>query len=196
MLLFASIALFAASCGGDTNEEQAVIEEVTFTADPEASVINWRGGENEQHFHVGTIKLKDGSITMKGDELVNGNFTVDMSTINSSTEGYPAEKLAYLNNHLKDTAFFFVSDFPEVTVDLGTYNDGKVNATFNILGSEISQEVPVTISSDEKEASIKGKFTLDISKSKIQYLSKVNEETGMPALKPELEFDIDIKLKK
>jgi len=196
MLLFASIALLSVACSDGSSEEQNEVEAVSYTADTETSTINWRGGENDQHFHVGTVNLKDGMITMKGDELVDGNFTVDMSTITSSTEGYPAEKLAYLNNHLKDTAFFFVSDFPEVTVKLNSYKEGTLNATFNILGNELTQDVPVAISSDEKGASIKGKFNLDITNSKLPYLSTVNEETGKPALQPELEFDIDIQLKK
>lgn len=196
ILLFAFAALFAVSCGQSESTEENTAEEVTYSVDASNSTINWRGAENAEHFHVGTVALKDGSLTMKGDELVSGSFTVDMNSITSATEGYPAEKLAYLNSHLKDTAFFFVSDFPEVTVDAMAYNDGKLNAKFSILGTEIEQEVPVTIKHDEKGASIVGKFKLNIAGTKMPYLSEKNEETGAPSLNPELEFDIDIKLKK
>ncbi len=195
MLLFAAAALFMVSCGGE-NTEETTVEEVSYTADASASTISWKGEENEQHFHVGSIKLKEGSLTMKGDELVSGSFVVDMNSINSSTEGYPAEKLAYLNSHLMDTAFFFVAEHPEVKVDLNSYADGKLNATFHLLGTEITQDAPVTIEQDENGAVIKGKFGLDISSTTMPYLKEVNEETGGPALKPELQFEVNIVLKK
>lgn len=194
-LIIATAAVgMLASCGNQT--EEAEVTETTYTADTKASVINWKGGENDQHFHVGTISLSEGTITMKGEEVTGGHFVVDMSSINATTEGYPKEKLDYLTAHLKDTAFFFVSDFPQVTVDVEGYKDGKMNATFNILGTKITQEVPVKLTSNESSVEIKGAFKLDISSTSMPYAKGINEETGKPALQPELEFDIDLKLKK
>ena len=195
ILLFAAAALFAVSCSDAESTEENTAEEVSYTADVANSTINWRGAENDEHFHTGTIKLKEGSLTMKGDELISGSFTVDMNSISAATEGYPAEKMAYLNAHLKDTAFFFTADHPEVMVEALSYKEGKMNAKFTILGVELEQEVPVTITQDDKGAAIAGKFTLDISKTKMPYLSEKNEGGG-PALKPGLEFEIDLKLNK
>jgi polyisoprenoid-binding protein YceI len=194
ILLFAAAALFTVSCGESTTEE--TIEEVSYSADVKSSTISWRGAENDEHFHTGTISLKEGSLTMKGDEVVSGTFTVDMKTINAKTEGYPAEKMAYLNSHLADTAFFFVSDFPEVSVDILSYSKGKMKARFSILGSELEQDIAVTLKQDDKGASIVGKFKLNIETLNMPYLNEKNEETAKPALMPELEFDINLVLKK
>jgi polyisoprenoid-binding protein YceI len=193
MMAVAAVGTLA-SCGGNTEEQE--VAEVTFSANTKASVIEWKGAENDEHFHVGTISLSEGSITMKGEELTGGKFVVDMNSIVPTTEGYPAEKLDYLASHLKDTAFFFVSDFPQVTVDVHSYADGKMKATFNLLGAAIEQEVPVKLTQTNDEVSIKGAFKLDVSSAKMPYAQGINEETGKPALKPELEFNIDLKLKK
>jgi hypothetical protein len=192
MLLFAVAGLMA-SCG--TKEEEKVADTV-LSADTKASTIEWRGAENEEHFHVGVISLKEGSLTMNGDSLVSGRFVVDMGSIEAKTEGYPAEKMAYLSTHLKDTAFFFIAENPEVSVDIHSYADGKMKATFNVLGVAIEQEVPVKLTTTDKGASITGDFKLDISSTNMPYAQEINPETGKPSLMPELEFKINLVLNK
>lgn len=192
-MLFFAVAGLLAACG--TKEEEKVADHV-LTADTKASTIEWKGAENAEHFHVGVISLKEGSLTMNGDSLVGGRFVVDMASIEAKTEGYPAEKLAYLGTHLKDTAFFFVAENPEVSVDVHSYTDGKMKATFNILGVAIEQEVPVKLTSDDKGATISGDFKIDISSTNMPYTKEINPETGKPSLIPELEFKINLVLKK
>lgn len=192
IIMFASVALLA-SCG---TKEAEKIEDHVLTADTKASTIEWRGAENDEHFHVGVINLKEGSITMNGDSLVGGRFVVDMATIEAKTEGYPEAKLAYLGSHLKDTAFFFIAEHPMVTVDVNSYSDGKMNTTFNILGVAIEQEVPVKMTITEKGATIVGDFKLDISTTNMPYTKDINEETGKPSLIPVLDFKINLVLNK
>ncbi len=192
MFLFIAGTALLASCGTQ-NEE---IESVTYSVDVKESTINWRGAENEQHFHTGTVSFAEGSLTMTGEEVTGGTFVVDMNTIVANTEGYPAAKLEYLTSHLKDADFFMVSENPKVMVDVKSYKDGKMQAVFTILGTTIEQEVPVTLTTDEKGATLAGKFKLDISSTSMPYAKEINEETGKPSLQPELEFDMNIVLKK
>jgi len=190
-LLIAGTALLA-SCGSKSEE----LESVTYSVDVKESTINWRGAENEQHFHTGTVAFAEGSLTMTGDEVTGGTFTVDMNTIVANTEGYPEAKLEYLSSHLKDADFFSVSENAKVTVEVKSYKDGKMKAVFNILGTAVEQEVPVVLKADDKGATIQGKFKLDISETNMPYAKEINEETGKPALQPELEFDMNVVLKK
>jgi polyisoprenoid-binding protein YceI len=192
-MLFFAVASILASCG--TKEAEKIADHV-LSADTKASTIEWRGAENAEHFHVGVISLKEGNLTMNGDSLVSGRFVVDMGSIEAKTEGYPSEKLAYLTTHLKDTAFFFVAQNPEVSVDIHSYNDGKMKATFNVLGASIEQEVPVKLTTTEKGATITGDFKLDISSTSMPYAKEINPETGKPSLIPELEFKINLVLNK
>ena len=81
-LMIASIALVAASCSSteDATEEVAV-EAVTYTLDAEASSLGWAANMGPEYGHKGTVNVTEGSISMEGESLTSGSFTVDMSTI-------------------------------------------------------------------------------------------------------------------
>lgn len=82
----------------------------TWKADAAASKIEWNGkkvlGE-----HYGTINLKEGWLSKKGDAVTGGEFVVDMTTlvdIDIKDEGTRAK----LEGHLKSDDFFGVSKYP------------------------------------------------------------------------------------
>lgn len=190
-LFFAAGVL--ASC---SNQEESNVEvkEVTMNADTKASIISWRGEENAQHFHTGTIALKEGHLSMKGDSVVGGHFVIDMNSINAATEGYPAEKMAKLNAHLRDSSIFNVAKFPETVVHVNSYKDGQLDAEFTVMGIKFNQVVPVKITNSDKGATITGDIKLNISPIKMPYALEINPETNQPALNPELQFNLNIVL--
>lgn len=187
------VAGFVASCG--TTEEPKV-ENVTFLADTKASTIAWHGEENAQHFHDGVVSFKEGELVMNGDSLVSGKFVVDMSTIDAKTEGYPAEKMAYLNLHLRDSTIFNIAKYPTSTVVINGFKDGKLDAEFEVLGVKFKQEVPATIATTENGATLTADFSLDVTPVKIPYVNGVNPETNAPNMNPNLGFKINVVLKK
>jgi len=79
-------------------------------ADAAASKIEWNGkkvlGE-----HSGTINLKEGWLTKKGDAITGGEFVVDMSTI-VDTDIKDEGTRAKLEGHLKSDDFFGVAKYP------------------------------------------------------------------------------------
>jgi polyisoprenoid-binding protein YceI len=70
---------------------------------PVSGSIQWTG-TGVGKAHTGTLKVTQGSITMKGKDVVGGEFTMDMNTIDY--------KNAKLVGHLKSPDFFEVSKFP------------------------------------------------------------------------------------
>ena len=66
--------------------------------DASKSTINWVG-KKVTGSHEGTITLKEGTLIFKGKKLVGGNFTVDMTTIN--TTDLEGKGKANLDGHLK-----------------------------------------------------------------------------------------------
>lgn len=71
------------------------------------SNIEWEG-EKLTGSHNGTIQLKDGHFLMENGDLVGGEFTVDMTSINvTDLEGDSKSKL---EGHLKSDDFFGVED--------------------------------------------------------------------------------------
>lgn len=200
-LVAASIALVAAvSCSTTAEETEVAVEPITYSLDAATSTLSWKGSMSPEYFHTGTVGFKDGSITMEGDSLTAGSFVVDMKSL--QTTDADKEKGAFLIGHLQGTMvdedhaqdmFFNTPKFPTVQVKLGAYADGKLTTTLMILGSELTQDVPVKITSDEKGASIKGTFSMDFTSLNIPGLQKDDKGQG---ISPMIEFDLNLMLKK
>lgn len=122
-LLFLSAAAFLAACGSSAPEEtvetteaqevQEVVEAATVAAKPDASTINWVGFNTyADGRHNGTVALKGGEFQLKGEELVGGSFTIDMTSI-VCADITDAEKNGNLIGHLMSDDFFAVETNPE-----------------------------------------------------------------------------------
>ena len=60
--------------------------------------------------HMGTIDITYGQLTTNGNELITGEFDIDMSTLkNTDLDGEEKQKL---ENHLKSGDFFDVAQYP------------------------------------------------------------------------------------
>ncbi len=105
--------------------------------DTEQSVIKWDGYKVTGK-HNGTVDLKSGNLEFDGEQLVGGNFTMDMTSITvlDLTGNYKAK----LEGHLKSDDFFGVEKHPtakfEITrvVSRGTPGDYKVEGDLTVKG--------------------------------------------------------------
>ena len=80
-------------------------------ADAAATVIDWKGDKIVGSFHVGTIDLKGGWLTVDGTSVTGGEFIVDMNSIKNSD--VKDEKMRErLIGHLKSDDFFGVEKYP------------------------------------------------------------------------------------
>lgn len=186
----------------ETTTDEPVIEEVevlTYNLDAENSGLEWAASMNPEYGHQGTVDFKSGSITMEDGSLTEGSFVVDMTTIKNTDQ--PADKAEFLEGHLMGTIvdedhpqnmFFNTPDFPTVEVKLGEYKDGKLTTTLMILGSEMTQDVPVEISSDENGASITGEFSMNFAALKMPGLEP-GEHGG---ISPDFKFKLNLALTK
>lgn len=198
ILFLAAGALSLGACT-ETVEEETIVEIFTYSLDAENSTIIWGASMSPEYGHKGTVGFKSGSITMENGILTEGSFVVDMTTIKNTDQ--PEEKAMNLEGHLKGTivtedhpqdGFFNTPEFPTVDVTLGEYKDGNLSVTLTILGTELTQDVAVTISSDENDASIKGVFSIDFGSVGIPGLAP--SEHG--SISPKFDFDLNIMLTK
>lgn len=189
-------AFLAVSCtnNAETTTEEETLEPVSYTVDVDASTLNWRGEENENHYHEGTIAFSEGSMTMKGNEVVEGNFKVDLSTIKVTDDVTPEEKIPYLISHLQDTAFFFMAEYPVIDVKVEDYTDGKLSTTISVQGVDITENVPVQITTTDDGASITGDFSIDLAPAKMMGFEP-NPETGS-AISSKVSFNLNLILTK
>ncbi|RTE52594.1 YceI family protein [Arenibacter aquaticus] len=73
------------------------------------STVTWKGYKVTGS-HYGTIDLKEGALIFDGNQLIGGEFTVDMgSLVSHDLEGKSKGKL---ENHLKSDDFFGVAAHP------------------------------------------------------------------------------------
>lgn len=125
--------------------------------DANKSSIEWLGKKIGGQ-HNGTIKLKFGELELKGDKIVSGSFTIDMTTIANADmedEGYKQK----LVGHLKSDDFFGVDKFP--------------TSSFKVTKSTAFKNGKASLTGD---ITIKGKtesISFDVIQSGKQYMAKV-----------------------
>ncbi len=145
--------------------------------DTTASTINWTGGkEFLSDKHSGTVALSNGFLTVDGDKITGGEFTVDMDSI-KNTDLSDAAMNAKLVGHLKSADFFDVANHKEakfvitkVTAKTATEQTFEGNAT--IRGKTAAVKIPVTVKKDGAVMMASGKLELDRTKFDVKYNSK------------------------
>jgi len=159
--------------------------------DASKSTINWVG-KKVTGSHEGTIALKEGTLIFKGKKLVGGNFTVDMTSIN--TTDLDGKGKANLDGHLKSDDFFGVEKFPTATLvikSLGEKGNGvyTVTADLTIKGKTESIKFDLTVAANSASTTLK----VDRTKYDIKYGSgSFFDGLGDKAIYDE--FDLTVKL--
>jgi len=151
----------------------AVIALVSFTtanAQEKVSIkesqVKWEG-EKLTGSHAGTIQLKDGFFMMEGGELVGGEFTVDMTTINvTDLEGDNKSKL---EGHLKSDDFFGIKNHTTSKFVINTV--AKKGNTYGISGTLTikGESNPIAFDLDMNDGSASTTLKIDRTKYNIRY---------------------------
>ncbi len=121
--------------------------------DPVQSKIKWTGKKIIGNSHNGEIKLKSGVMEVKNDQIIKGNFVVDMNTITD----LDLEDKTYndkLVGHLKSDDFFGVANYPTATFSVKKstkFVNNKATVTGNITIKGTTKEITaVVVRSDDK----------------------------------------------
>jgi polyisoprenoid-binding protein YceI len=155
-LPFAMMGIFfLASCGGGgeaSSDETAAPEsdetmteevaEATYTIDPASSTVSWDGTMLGIKTHTGNINITEGTLTVKGGEIIGGSFTVDMGSITPTDENYDEDSTQEkLVGHLSSPDFFDVENHPTATFTVTGAADGAVNGDLNVRGKSNPESV-------------------------------------------------------
>ncbi len=133
----------------------------------ENSKVIWKGYKVTGS-HEGTIALKSGSLTFIEDKLTSGEFTINMSTINSTD--LTGEYKGKLEGHLKSDDFFGIEKNPTATLVFNKVkstgkNSYKVTGDLTIKGITNSITFDFSIYGNKATASIK----IDRTKFDVRY---------------------------
>lgn len=148
-------------------------EKIVF--DPKASVVKWQGKKVTGE-HTGTVKLKQGDVTMNGTELVGGEFVLDMASI-ENTDITDAKNNQKLVGHLKSDDFFSVEKFPTSLLKIKeaksvqglTGPTYEVTGDLTIKGKAHEIKFPAMIETKNGKTTATANITLDRTKWDVRY---------------------------
>ncbi len=163
--VMAASALFLTACGGgedaatDTNNatndaDTTAAEPVMadYTVDAAASTLEWKGYENgnmEEHYHIGSVGIKEGTISTKDGAITGGSVTIDMGALNyqegishGNVMNEESESVAKLWGHLKSNDIFAIDSIPTATFTINSADENGVNGTLTVMGKDVSLTIP------------------------------------------------------
>ena len=171
-------SLFMSSCdGGEKEENQKTsalvestdLEERSFNVDPLLSSVSWEGTMVGVYKHTGKVGLKKGQLVSKGDVIVGGLVTIDMSSMTQLDTLYKTEENK-LVQHLESPDFFDVSNHPIATFEItgSDRTEKTVSGNLTIRGITNSETVNDVVF-DEATGAAKGLLSFDRQKYNVAY---------------------------
>ncbi len=138
--------------------------------DVSKSKIAWVGKKVTGE-HSGTVNLRDGVLTFKGDQLTGGSFTVDMNSI-AVTDLEAGKGKEKLEAHLKNDDFFATDKFDAATLVLTTVTP-RGNGLYAVRGDMTikGKTNPVGFDINVSGNTAKTKFNIDRAKYDVKYNS-------------------------
>jgi len=131
-----------------------------YKVQPQLSTIGWTGKKVGGQ-HSGTIALKDGTVQVKGGQIVGGTFVADMTSL-KNTDLTDADYNAKLVGHLKSDDFFGVEKNPTATFVITSIKTLKGDANGN-------------------NATITGNLTIKGKTNPLSFPAKVGVKNGVAA---------------
>lgn len=147
-----------------------------YKANTNSTQINWKGYKPAGN-HYGTIGLKDGSLIVINDKIVEGDFVIDMNNIINTDLDSSSKGNAKLVNHLKSEDFFDVEKYPTASFKITSTENKEdkilVRGYLTIKNKTNPIEFIALVKIDENQLVFKSDtFKIDRSKWDIKYKSK------------------------
>lgn len=156
------------------------------------SKIEWEG-EKMTGSHNGTIQLKEGFLLMENNELVGGEFIVDMTTI--KVLDLTGEDKQKLEGHLSSDDFFGVKNHPTAKLVFKSVAK-KSNSVYGVSGDLTikgkTNPIAFDLEMEKNEAEID--LVIDRSKYDVRYGSgSFFDNLGDKTIYDDFELDIELK---
>lgn len=192
-LALLGLAVACNSGAPEADVQASDAQEVNETAAATASIYNvvtegdeiaWEGYKtfNVGDAHNGTLQVSEGSFQVEGENLVGGEFTIDMNSIKSLDLAENQEYAAKLEGHLKSPDFFAVDSFPSANfvitgAELASAEDTTgathyVTGNLTLRGISKSITIPAEVNVNDTEVSFATpEFVIDRSQWNVKFRS-------------------------
>ena len=192
------------ACGGNADKANEVTEkavetvkematEETIAVNASESNVMWMGQiVGGIKSHNGTVKVTEGSLTLKGDEIVAGNFTVDLTSMNpldsNYTEDQPAEKLV---GHLSSVDFFRTDSFPTASFTVTSADAAAMTVTGDLTVRGVTNSETINdVAVDTEAGTAIGSLTFDRQKYNVAFSTGAKDFV----LSDDIELTINLKM--
>ncbi len=175
-------AVFLVACGPSEAEIAAAKEKatadslaaeaskvVTYTVDPSASQVTWEGNMTgaKIYSHNGYLKLTNGTFTAKGPLLQGGEFTVDMTTMTPTDDGYSAERTKeMLVGHLSSPDFFDVPNNPTASLKVLSVEGNTATAELTLRGKTNTETIKDIVITPNPDGTVSATANLTFDRQK------------------------------
>ena len=184
LILKLTVLFFAITLTSFTTQEKKQV-------DIDQSIIKWVGYKVTGQ-HEGTISLREGTLEFKEEQLIGGNFVIDMTSINTTDlEGDYKNKL---DGHLKASDFFGVKTHQKATLVFTSVTKNETN--YSVVGNLTIKGITNKISFDL--AVSKNTATTSFKVDRTKYGIKYGSASFFDDLKDKAiydEFDLKVTLK-
>ena len=188
-MIIGTLAFGMVACGGnETKETEAVAEEVAveevaveatnLMVDTENSSVNWKGEMvGGAYFHTGTINITEGNVSVAGDAVTGGSFTIDMTNLTTTDSSYSEEHSSeMLIGHLASPDFFDVENNPTANFVIKSVEGNVVTGDLTVRGTTVEETVEnVTVSTEGGVTTATGTLTFDRQKVGVAYESTMED---------------------
>ena len=190
--------LILASCNNNPNQASTQQAQGVATADniynieTALSQITWTGREVSTSSHYGTLDFVSGNFEISNGSIVNGEFIVDMTSINN--QDMEGDSKARLEGHLKSDDFFSVESYPTAAISINSselISDGKWNVSADLSIKGFTH--PVNFEMISSEDGWSANLVFDRSKYDVRFRSgSFFENLGDKLIYDDIELSINL----
>ncbi|MBZ9779394.1 YceI family protein [Psychroflexus sp. CAK8W] len=211
-MLVLSLIVTALSCKSDKKTETSDAKDAkettemadTYNVNVEQSKINWVGSKPAGQ-HNGIVPLSEGSLMVSDDQVIGGEVTLDMTSI--EVQDLEGEDKKDLENHLmgysngKEDHFFNATKYPEAKFEITGFETVEDQAMLsgNLTLKEITKNItfPVNVSMNDADESLlltSEEIILDRTEWGIKFMSKsFVENLGDNFVSDQMKISFDLK---
>ena len=192
------ILIVLASCNTNPNQSSNQQAQGVATADNiynienTQSQITWTGREVSTSSHYGTLDFVSGNFEISNGAIVNGEFIVDMTSINN--QDMEGDSKARLEGHLKSDDFFSVESYPTAAISINSselISDGKWNVSADLSIKGFTH--PVNFEMISSEDGWSANLVFDRSKYDVRFRSgSFFENLGDKLIYDDIELSINL----
>ena len=177
----------------DTNDATITAADATYNIKLDESSLVWTGREVSTSSHYGSINFTSGQFEIADGLISQGEFLVDMTTINvQDLTGGSKERL---EGHLRSDDFFSVESFPTAHLYISSsevISNGKWMVNGFLTIKEISH--PVLFEMENTEDGWNANLVFDRSKYNVKFRSGTFfENLGDKLIYDDIELKINLK---